>query len=65
MKDTTPTVTLLPPPGRPNGFPTAITHSPTSVLAESPSGSTVSGSVTSILSRPTSVRASRPTIFAS
>ena len=63
--DTTPTVTLLPPPGRSNGLPTAMTHSPTSVLSESPRGRAVRGPSASILRRPTSVRASRPTIFAS
>ncbi len=62
LKDTTPTVTLLP---RPKGLPIAITHSPTSTWSESAISMTVRGSLGSIFSSATSVRASRPTSFAS
>jgi hypothetical protein len=68
LYDTTPTVTLGPPgtPSRqrPNGFPTAITHSPTSVWSESPRSRLVKGSLGSIFSRATSVRESLPTSLA-
>ena len=61
LAETTPTVTVL---SKFRGSPTAMTHSPTRSLSESPSGSRVSVRWASTLSRARSVEGSFPTTFA-
>ncbi len=62
LAETTPTLRLF---EKLKGLPMAMTQSPTSAASESPSSSTVRGSLGSILMMATSVRASLPRTFAS